>query len=343
MSMTRFLFAVVLALALVRPAAAQVDQQTNKRAQTGMKFLSVTTDPRAAALGDAATALETFSSVALFSNPAAMARHEGFASVSLARTQWIAEIDYNRASLALSPAGGRYGTIGFSLVAVDYGELQETIRADNEAGFLDLGTFSPTALSVGVGYARALTDRFSVGAHVKYVYEDLGNSVMGLGQSEGTYERAANTLGVMAYDFGVLYKTGFRSLNFAVAARNFAPEIEFEEESFQLPLSLRIGVSMDVFDLTGASDVHALVVALDAEHPRDFAEQIKIGGEYTFRDLVSLRAGYTFPSDEQGVSLGLGVQQQLGGLGLGVDYAYTDFGVFNTFSRVHRLALQFSF
>ena len=34
--------------------------------------------------------------------------------------------------------------------------------------------------------------------------------------------RTSNEKGVLAYDFGVHYKTGYESLTFAIAARNFA-------------------------------------------------------------------------------------------------------------------------
>lgn len=331
-------------LVLARPGFAQSDGDdgfpTTKLAQTGMKFLSVSTDPRFAAMSDAATALESSSSVAMFYNPAGMARLDRFMEVSVARVEWIADITYNRASMALRPAEGRYGVIGFTLFALDYGEFLGTVRdPSGRDGYIDTGTFSPTAISVGVGYAREITDRFSIGGHVKYNYQDLGES--NLGVSGGGYRTSDNTIGVVAYDFGMLYRTGLESLNFAVSARNFAPEIRYEQESFQLPLALRIGISADVLDFTTVNrDMHSLVVAVDAEHPRDYPEQLKIGGEYTFMNMLALRGGYTFPTDEQGFSLGIGVKQEVAGLRIGADYAYTDFGVFNNFNRVHRLALQ---
>lgn len=334
--------AVILAIGST-PAAGQVDEDegfpTTKLAQTGMKFLSVSTDPRFAAMSDAATALES-SSVSMFYNPAGMARLDGLLDLSVARVEWISDISYNRAALALRPYGGRFGVIGFTMLAVDYGEFLGTVRDPGHPdGYVDTGVFSPTALSVGVGYAKEITDRFSVGGHVKYNYQDLGES--NLGRSDGGFVTSGNTIGVLAYDFGMLYRTGLESLNFAVTARNFATEIRYEQENFQLPLALRIGISMDVLDLTTMNqDLHSLVVAVDAEHPRDYPEQIKLGTEYTFMNTVSLRAGYTFPTDEQGISLGAGLRQELGGLRLGADYAYTDFGVFNTFNRVHRLALH---
>lgn len=330
-----------LALALLAPALAPAAQQIEEReklAQTGLKFLSVAGDPRAASLSSAVTALEGGASM-LFHNPAGMAWMGGGSDVSLSQTGWIADITYNHAAAALQPAGGRYGVFGVSLTFVDYGELQETVRADNEQGFLDVGTFSPTGFAAGLGYARAVTDRFSVGGQVKYASQDLGDPISGV--SEGEFTRESVSEGTLAYDFGVHYKTGFESLSFAVSARNFAPEISFAEESFQLPLTLQIGVAMDVIDLTALDPgTHRLVVSADAANPRDFAEQIKLGGEYTFLNTLSLRGGYTFPTDEEGVSLGAGIRQSLGGVGLGADYAYTDFGAF---SGVHRVAVRFSF
>jgi len=315
-----------------------VSAQQQKLAQTAMKFLSVSVDPRAAALGDALTAVD-HGATSLFYNPSGMAWQESNLDIIVGQTQWIAEIDYSVASLSFRPGSGRFGVIGFSFLMVDYGNLEETIRFDNDQGFLDVGTFSPSAWSYGVGYARKFSDQFSVGAQVKLVNQFLANSVIGI-DGEGEYARENVEERVLAYDFGVMYKTGFRSLNFAVSARNFAPEITFSEEGVALPLTLNIGVSMNMMDLIDqGSSMHQLLVAIDASNPRDFSEQIKVGGEYTFLQTFILRAGYAFPTDEQGISFGVGLKQSLRRFGFGADYSYTDFGVF---SNVHRLSFRFS-
>ena len=75
------------------------------------------------------------------------------------------------------------------------------------------------------------------------------------------------------------------------------------------------------------SDRHSWLVSVDASNPRDFSEQIKVGTEYRFLGMFSLRAGYAFPTDEQGVSLGLGLKQGVGPIGFGADYSFTDFGI----------------
>jgi len=318
--------------------AVSVSAQQKKLAQTAMKFLSVSVSPRAAGLGDALTAIE-HGSASLFYNPSGMAWQESNLDVAVGQTQWIAEINYSVGSISFRPGSGHLGVIGFSFVMVDYGELEETIRFDNDQGFLDVGTFSPSAWSFGIGYARKLSERFSVGAQFKWANQFLANSVMGIADG-GDYVRENIEEGVLAYDFGVLYKTGFRSLNFAVSARNFAPEITFSEESVALPLTLNIGVSMNMVDLfTQGANMHQLLLSIDASNPRDFSEQIKVGTEYVFLNTFILRAGYAFPTDEQGFSVGLGLKQSLRRFGFGADYSFTDFGVL---SNVQRLAVRFS-
>ena len=162
-------------------------------------------------------------------------------------------------------------------------------------------------------------------------------------QREVTVEGTTYQVDAIAYDFGVLYRTGFESLTLGISARNFAPEVTFQQQSDEVPLALQVGLSMDVTDLAPVSEMHDLVVTVDALNPRDYSEQIRVGGEYTFLGTLSLRAGYAFPNDAQGVSLGAGLQQEIGGITIGGDYAYTDFGIFNDFNRVHHLALHLAF
>jgi hypothetical protein len=335
---TSLTVSLLIAVFMLQTFGQQPTEQ-RKLAQAGFKFLSLSLDARAAGMSDAVTALEGYSS-SMFYNPAGMARLAGTSNVSLGLVEWIADIQYSYGSIALSPFGGNYGVFGLSIMAVNYGEFFETIRYDNEQGYLDLGTFRPTALAAGIGYARALTDRFSVGGNVRYVFQNLGNATTSLGENDNP-EKERFSLDVVSFDFGLLYRTGFRSLNFAMSVRNFGPEINYVRENFQIPLTFRIGLSMDLLDLyENRNEAHSFLLSVDAERPRDYYEQLKIVGEYVFMKTFALRAGYVFPSDEQGISLGAGLQQSLGTLFLGLDYSYSDFGVF---SNVHRFSFQFSF
>lgn len=312
--------------------------ERQRRAQTGMKFLSISTDARTAAMGGASTAREG-SSISMFYNPAGMASLTDAVHASFGHVQWIGNYSYNAGSVAYSPSEGLWGVFGISVMAAEYGDFIETIRTDETAsGFRELGRFSPSVSAVGLGYARALSDRFSVGAHVKYASQSLGHSAMSVGN--GNVTRESNDVSTLAVDFGVLYRTGYQSLNFAMNVRNFSQELTYAQESFELPLTFNVGVSMDVLDFSQVdSGMHSLLVAVDARRPRDFSEQLKVGTEYVFMDMLALRAGYVFPTDEQGINLGGGLTVTVGNIGLGADYAYTQFGLFG---NVNRVSLQLS-
>lgn len=338
-------FALIMLVFLIQSQLTFSQQQ--KLAQTGMKFLNVSLDARASAFGDAITSLETKSSSAMFYNPAAMARLEGIADITLGSTQFIADINYYNAAVAFAPFDGEYGVFGLSFLSVDYGEFLGTIRANNEQGFLDIGSFSPTAISFGIGYAKALSEKFSVGANVKYVRQSLGTSVLDdvtTYPGTNTYQNATteeNKLSVLAFDFGVIYKTGFKTLNIGMSVRNFSREVKYKKEGFQLPLIFQIGASFNFMDLLEVDKkMHSLLVTVDANHPRDFPEQLNIGAEYTFMDLISFRAGYSTPNDERSFSYGVGLKEDNGDIDVAIDYSYTPFGVFND---VHRISLNFAY
>ncbi|MBX3009064.1 MAG: PorV/PorQ family protein [Melioribacteraceae bacterium] len=317
-----------------------LNAQDKKLAQTGMKFLSVSTDARSSGFGEAITAVDLGSASAIFYNPATMASIHEFTSLTVGNVSWIADIKHLHSAIAFAPFDGDYGVFGISFQSVDYGEFLGTIVADNEQGYIDVGTYSPTAMAIGIGYAKALSTKFSVGGNVKYVKQDLGSSIIDVDDAGG-YVQESNSLGAMAFDFGILYKTGFKSLNFGMSVRNFSTELKYKEETFQLPLTFRIGLSMDAMDLIDVDkNNHSLIVAVDASHPRDYSEQLFIGGEYTFMNTFSLRAGFVSPADEHNFSAGFGIKRNIAGMNIGVDYAYQPFGIFD---NVHRFSFNFSF
>ncbi|HCD50928.1 MAG TPA: DUF3308 domain-containing protein [Balneolaceae bacterium] len=304
-----------------------------------MKFLSVSPDPRAAGMSDAVTSLEMGANAALY-NPATMAHIKGNYSATGGVVQWIADINYNSASFIYKPGDGRFGVIGLNAVSVDYGEILATIVDENSpSGFADVGTVAPNGYAFGLSYANAITDQFSVGANFRIASMDLGAAYVGV--NDNGYDTQSYSAQTGVLDFGILYKTGFESLNFAMALRNFSPGVRFFEEETELPLTFKIGISMDVFDLTDIDkDTHSLLVSIDANRPRDYDEQLLFGLEYSFVDRFMLRGGYGFPKDEEQFSIGGGIKQPIGGLILEVNYAYTKFGVFG---EVNRFGVQLGF
>jgi hypothetical protein len=209
-------------------------------------------------------------------------------------------------------------------------------------GYRDTGIFSPSAFAVGLAYSNVLSDRFSFGVHVKYASQDLGSALVEDPDSETCSGSKSYSEGVIAFDFGTIYRTGFKSLAFAMSVQNFSREVRFESEGFQLPLVFNIGISMDMMDIISPdTEDHSFVLAVDANHPRAAPEQVMIGGEYIFMNVLALRAGYHHNVDEHDISLGAGLQLEYGDRGgrIALDYAYTPFGIFD---YVQRFTFKFS-
>lgn len=329
---------ISIAAILILSIGLGVAAENKKLAQTGFQFLSVVSDARASAMAEAMTSLETGSS-ALFFNPAGMANMTGMIDIAASDNQWIADIRHNAFSLALSPANGEYGVIGFSLQTVDYGDFYGTrVDKTTDLGYVDTEIFQLTAMAAGVGYAKRLTDRFSVGGQIRWVKQDLGKSVIPVISTEldTTEGEVSNELTPMAFDFGTQFKTGFKSLVFGMSVRNFSKEIKYVEEGFQLPLVFNLGISMNVLDFLEETPFEqSLIVSIDASHYRSHPEQIKIGLDYQLMNMLSVRGGYISNNDESGLSFGVGVNK----FGIGLDYAYTPFGVFD---KVQRMSARFS-
>jgi len=310
------------------------DQNPVKLAQTGFNFLSVSSDARSSAVGDAVNSLSGFSG-AMSHNPASMAEMPTLLSTTFSVNTWIADINYLSASLILSPFSGDYGNVGISVQSVDYGELEGTmVDRNNPNTYTETGIFKPTALAVGVGYSTMLNKQFGVGGRVKYAYQQLGESWLMSDNFDVT--KKENKASAIAYDFGTVFKTGIKSIAFGMSVTNFSKEVKFEREGFQLPLLFTIGVSANLFDFITIPEVEqSFLLSVDWTHPRSFPEQIKLGAEYKFMNMLSLRGGYVGGNEENDVTFGVG----LSSFGVEVDYAYTPFG---RFDNVQKFTARFS-
>jgi hypothetical protein len=322
-------------------------QENKKIAQTGFQFLSIVSDARAAAMAEAMTSLQTSSS-SLFFNPAGMAGIENLGEVSVSSNQWIADIKHYTLAIAARPFQGNYGVIGISVQSVNYGEIYGTrYRSDTDLGYEDTGIFNLNAIAIGLGYAKQITNRFCIGGQIRWIRQDLGESVIPLNSKldpndpTNTHYVAdtgstSNKLSPLIFDFGTQFKTGIKSLVFGMSVRNFSGEVKYAKEGFQAPLVFTLGISMNVLDLEEINPLeHAVTVCLDASHYRDHPEQLKIGVEYLLMNMFAFRAGYITNNDLNGWSYGIGVSKY----GFTFDYAYTPF---IDFGKVQRMTARFS-
>lgn len=316
-------------------------QEHTRVAQATMTFLEIGVGARAAGMGSTFNCVDDDAS-ALFWNPAGISRIRGGA-VSISQTRWLA--DMNQYAVAAAFGNSRWGTFGISAMIMDNGDFYRTrpVPADlatNPEGYVFEGTFNVNQYMAGLAYGRRITDRFAFGGQVKYVYQDLGTVDVLIRRSveeDDIEEDKQNRAGALALDFGTVYYPGFKDLRFAMSFRHFSHSIKYAYESYELPLTFTLGLAGNILGFLGyEGSSHSLQVAVDAIHPRDYGERIHLGAEYVFAGALSLRGGYKFNYDVEGISAGIGLRMKH----LNFDYAYTPFEA--AFGPVQRLSVGFS-
>jgi hypothetical protein len=300
--------------------------------QSGFQFLHLPTNARSAALAGIG-GLSNNDASAVFNNPANLVDIPNF-DVSVSILDYVADIKYN--TVAFAKNFGKLGVFGFHFASLDAGTLYRTENVvDAELGITsrsgDLGTFDAGDMLFGVSYAKNITDKLSVGANVGQIQEKLDDT---------------EVKNIFA-DFGLFFNTGFKSLTISMVARNFGPDAEFTgftelygiPQSVRMPLDFRFGLSYDVIQKANDSP-HFLTGYIEGAHPNDSRERLHAAVEYTLMDMFSVRGGYKFNYDEQGLTLGGGINYTMGNISGRIDYAYLDYGLL---SSVHLMTVGFRF
>ncbi len=303
-----------------------------EEAQAGFRFLE--NPVSAEAMGKAGSGVATMTnSDAIYWNPAGLGWIEKQIDVNVSYTEGIASINYFAPSIALKL--GSFGVIGFDGLIMDYGDFYGTRYANNTDGYIETGTFSPQAFALGVGFSQKVSDRFSYGVHVKYAYQDLGNAWVAAPGADISDPTQLSTTkyshGEPAFDVGAMYDFLFHGIRFAAALQNVSRQVTYEQEAFFLPFSVNFGLTVDPLSFLlsdYSSSQQSFILSVQSTHPRDFNESIRVGGEYNYAKIVTLRAGYMTGLDERGFTAGVGVSQEIAGTTLHLDYAYEPFGIF---------------
>jgi hypothetical protein len=317
------LMIIIIPLSTIYSQSIGID----KVGTTSFQFLKVIPEARITGMGDAGVSIAD-NSDAVFWNPANLIYINGFSS-SFSVVDWF--LDVKQFSFSAAYNLNDFGTIGFHAMVNDIGTIEVTrvssLYRDEQGNFnpgITGETIRPNSQVYGLSFAKSLTDKFSFGLTAKYAYENL----------------VVKSTGALMFDGGVLYNTGFKSIIVAASLRNFGPEVKYYDKSYPLPQTFAIGISTYIVSdnqpfLASSSD-HAVLVAANLSQPRDYSQQYQVGFEYSFRKIFFLRGGYKFNYDEEGVSVGLGLNYS----GYKIDYSFNDYG--DLLGDVHRFTISFS-
>lgn len=290
---------------------------------TSFQFLKVLPGARANALSGAFTTLVD-NSEAIFWNPAGLAKINNY-DFSFHFIDWL--MDVKHFSFAGAYNLGDIGTIGVMGIFSDVGEIEVT-RVDR-LGFignvynpgLTGEVITPSSLVIGLSYAKYVTDKFAFGVTAKFVHENL----------------VVKSASAIVFDGGLTFNTGFRSIILGASIRHFGQEVKYFDKSYPLPQTFSIGISSYLLSpdepLISSLGEQRVLLSYDMIQPRDYDQLHSIGIEYSFKEMLYLRGGYTFNSDQEGISAGIGIKYQ----NYRIDYSFNDYG--NYLDSVHRVSI----
>jgi hypothetical protein len=281
---------------------------------------------------------------ALFYNPAGIALAGSPTEVLFSYAKYIADMDLNY--FAVTQKVGDLGTVGLSVKVLSIGDIERTTETAPD-GTGDI--FSPTYATLGLTYARQVTDRVSFGLTASYVSERI----------------LQESAGGVAFDFGFQYDTDYRGVRLGLTMKNFGPNLEFSgtdfetrqrltsdepnaagrvltpsSARFELPSLFQFGLSYPaVHGPQGILNLYGLYTSNSF-----MVDEGRAGGEYVYRKDYALRAGYKITSNSDdlfGLTYGAGVRLPLGDNHLWVDYAGQSVSDF--FDDVQHVTLTFQF
>ncbi len=237
--------------------------------------LAIAPDARAGAMGDLGVATEADAN-SQYWNPAKYPFNIARAGISASYTPWLRKLvnDINLANLAGFYRIGDYNALSASLRFFTLGE----VSLDESD---DAMTIKPYELAVDVAYSRMLSECFSMGVAMRFIYSDI------------TYDYTAESKAGKAFAADIsMYRNGYfmmgnRECSFAwgLNINNIGSKISYggDDNAEFIPTNLRLGANFTLpFNqynkLSIAADANKLLVPTYPKQNEDESDE-----EYTDR------------------------------------------------------------
>ena len=279
---------------------------------------TIAPDARAAGMGDVGVATEADAN-SQYWNPAKYPFAISRAGVSLNYTPWLRQLvsDIDLAYVAGYYRIGDYGALSGSLRYFSLGEVELVDENDM--------TINPYEMSLDVAYSRMLSETFSMGVGLRWIYSDMRYD----------YSEDSKPASAFAADIALYYNNyvmlGSRECQLGLGATltNMGSKISFygDEESQFIPANLRLGASLmipvDEYNrFTLAADANKLLVPTVPRQGVDESNsdyQDRVRREYS--DISSIKGMFDSFSDAPG-----GFKEELEEVqwSVGAEYTYND-------------------
>ena len=298
------LFGIVF-LPLVSSAQVDINENAGTRS---MAFLKIGVGAKAIGMGSShvASVSDLFAS---YWNPAGLSQMQR-SQLGFMYNRWIEDINYGYISYAHPVVG--LGVIATSVAYLSYGELDGRDEQGNEEP-----PFRPFDLAVILSYSRNFTPDIALGINAKWLREQIDD----------------NDAQAYAFDIGGLYILPGSKLALGANLQHLGTKVKFIEESFSLPLNLKLGIAYKLLN-------DSLTMAVDLNKPTDDDVNLSFGMEFAPIEMLYLRTGYRYSLNGNdlgavsGLSAGFGASIE----SYRIDYAFVHFEKFGLTHRVSVLA-----
>ena len=285
----------------------------------GASWLKVPGSAEAAGMGGAFSAVGQDVN-ALSSNPAGLALLDA-PQLALMHNLWVQDLTTEHLAYGQAFPDLRGG----AALGLDYVNFGSVDKYNVVSGVpVSAGSYSPMAFALTAGYGRELVAGLYAGLDLQALSQSL----------------STNSSFTVAGDLGFLYQVPQQGPKFSLVLSHLGGNLD----QASLPTQLRLGASyMKGFGLSGsaADKVVPHQVTATVEGNLDLAgmdlSSFTLGGEYWYKQLLAVRAGYHFAAYGDltglaGLTLGAGVRYK----DFELDYALTTLG---DLGATHQLSL----
>ncbi len=322
-----FLFAISIVQAQILPTFGN-----SRTGGSGMQFLKIAPDARSAAMSGAVVGLVNDAS-AMYWNPAGITSIDtGKVTAQFSNTRWFGNSQVNYGAVAFK--AGKLSYVGINVMSLGFGDNKETTEFEPNGTGRNVLMGST---SIGVSFAKILTNNFSFGLQAKFAQEVIANV----------------SLNNVLFDLGLTYNIGIKNARFGVTFTNFglnvAPTgdvtiLKMNNESAKsdftpvsAPAIFRLGFAIDPI----CDGTNILTIAAQLNHPTDNNETLAAALEYSWKKILFARTGWEFGLDEDNnfPTVGFGVKLPRSFGNFGVDYGLISK---SRIGNIHRIGLLFT-
>ncbi|MDR3679796.1 MAG: PorV/PorQ family protein [Flavipsychrobacter sp.] len=265
---------------------------------------------------------------------------------------------------AISAKLGNVGVVGLNVMSMGFGDITITDYNNPEGTG---GTYHPQFLNVELGFAKEFSNSIRAGAAATYVSEQVGS----ISATGACFEAGVQYITGKDdnFHFGITLRNLGTNMRFSgngfsingenpQAAPTFSATTTYPSDLFPMPTYLNLGLSYDFYldqehrSTDTSSAKHKLTVMGDFQSNSFNNDNLGLGLEYWFMNMVGLRAAYRYENGignsatsttlYTGLAAGVTLQTKLGSSGpmLSVDYSYRP--TQRPANGVHMFSLRFS-